>query len=104
MRLTVLESISNRELANEVICPRFFQRGYYCNGALISENRAWKLADGNFGGLGLRPLVAKGHAVPARKDERGSREVDSPPRRSRTPLTLFRKANHPPLVDPTILV
>jgi len=39
-------------------------------------------------------LVAKGRAVPARKDERRAREVDSPPRRSRTPLTLSRKANH----------
>jgi hypothetical protein len=39
-------------------------------------------------------LVAKGRAVSASKDERRSREVNS--LRSRTPLTLSRKANHPP--------
>jgi hypothetical protein len=41
-------------------------------------------------------LVAKKRAIPDRKDERRSREVDSLPRRSRTPLKLSRKANHLP--------
>ena len=39
-------------------------------------------------------LVAKGRSVPAGKDERRSRKSIPPPHRSRTPLTLSRKANH----------
>jgi hypothetical protein len=53
---------------------------------------------------GVERLVAKRRAVSARKTSADPAKLTPPPRRSRMPLTLSRKANHSPSESDNSLV